>query len=124
MSSTLGEAASNGHDQSATGGLSDPDEVLAEHLPSAALFVLAGTVGGSDLAPSLALGAPALIVYPVAAWLWLRARRQPAVGRAWVLAVLGFVLIVGSSVAPVTVFGTLIVDERRESQPGGRGYRG
>ncbi|MGC4810577.1 hypothetical protein ACLQ29_08640 [Micromonospora sp. DT228] len=93
-------------------------------LPSAALFVLTGTVGGSDLAPSLAIGAPALIAYPVAVWLWLRARRQPKVGRAWVLAGLGFVLIVGSSVPPVTIFGGLIAEERRESQPGGRGYRG
>jgi hypothetical protein len=46
------------------------------------------------------------------------------VGRAWVLAVLGFVLVVGSSVAPMTVFGTLIVEEWGETQPGGRGYRG
>ncbi|MEU7945759.1 hypothetical protein AB0C50_13870 [Micromonospora taraxaci] len=38
-------------------------------------------------------------------------------------AVLGLVLIVGSSVAPVTVFGALIVEERRETQPGGRGYQ-
>ncbi|MFG1919633.1 hypothetical protein [Micromonospora sp. NPDC048898] len=91
-------------------------------LPSAALFVLTGTVGGSDLGTSLAIGAPTLIAYPVAAWLWLRAGRQPTIGRAWVNAVLGFVLIVGSSIAPVAVFGALIVEEWRETQPGGRGY--
>ncbi len=91
-------------------------------LPSAAYFVLIGIAGGSDPGPGLVIGAPVLVAYPVAVWLWLRARRPRSTGRAWLLAVLGLLLVTGTAIVPVTIIGTALVDEWRETQPGGRGY--
>jgi hypothetical protein len=90
-------------------------------LPSAVVFLVAGVAGGSAHV-SLVLGVPALIAYAVAAWLALRARRPGRAGRAWLLAVLGTVLVIGASIAPVAILGGAVHEEWQETQPGGRGY--
>ncbi len=92
-------------------------------LPSALFFTLIGLTGDSNPAPVLILGAPTLVAYPVAAWLWLRARRPRSTGRAWLLAAVGLVLVTGTSFVPVTILGSAFVEEWQETQPGGRGYR-
>jgi hypothetical protein len=92
-------------------------------LPPAMMFLLAGVAGGSALV-TLGLGAPALVAYGVAVWLWLRARRSGTAGRAWLLAALGTVLVVGASITPVTIVGKALLSEWQETQPGGRGYQG
>lgn len=92
-------------------------------LPAAGIFVLLGLRGDEGISPPVMIGAPALIAYPVAVWLWLRARRPKSTGRAWLLATLGLLLVVGTSFVPVTVLGSALAEEWQETQPGGRGYR-
>jgi len=89
--------------------------------PSAVMFLVAGLAGGS-VRVSLVLGAPALVAYAAALWLWFRIRRTGRAGRAWLLAVLGAVLVVGASAVPVVIVGKAILGEWQETQPGGRGY--
>jgi len=90
-------------------------------LPAAVMFLVAGAAGGS-IRVSLALGAPALIAYAAAIWLFFRARRPGPAGRAWLLATLGAVLVVGASATPVVIIGKAVLGEWQETQPGGRGY--
>ncbi|MFC7535150.1 hypothetical protein [Actinoplanes sp. GCM10030250] len=94
-------------------------------LPAALFFVLSGVSG--DSGPSafvvLGLGVPALVAFPAAVWLWSRARRVRSAGRAWLLALLGLLLVVGASTPPVTILGGAFVEEWQETQPGGRGYQ-
>jgi hypothetical protein len=90
-------------------------------LPAAVMFLLVGVTSGS-IRMSLALGAPALIAYAAAIWLYIRARRPGPAGRAWLLATLGAVLVVGASATPVVIIGKAILGEWQETQPGGRGY--
>lgn len=92
-------------------------------LPAAGFFVVMGLHGGAVLSPPLLIGAPALVAYPVGAWLWLRARRPKSTGRAWLLALLGLLLVVGTSVVPVAILSSAFAEEWQETQPGGRGYR-
>ncbi|MEH0933913.1 hypothetical protein [Micromonospora psammae] len=92
-------------------------------LPAAGFFVLVGITGDAGFSPPLVIGVPTLIAYPVAVWLWLRARRPKNAGRAWLLATLGLLLVVGTSVVPVVIVGSALVEEWQETQPGGRGYQ-
>jgi hypothetical protein len=94
-------------------------------LPAALFFVLSGISGDSGPSPFLVLGlgVPALVAYPVAVWLWSRARRVRSTGRAWLLAALGLLLVVGTSTLPVALLGGAFVGEWQETQPGGRGYQ-
>jgi hypothetical protein len=93
-------------------------------LPAALFFVLSGMSGDPGPSPFLlTLGLAALVAYPVAVWLWSRARRVRSTGRAWLLAVLGLLLVFGTSALPVTLLGGAFVEEWQETQPGGRGYQ-
>jgi hypothetical protein len=97
-------------------------------LPSSLFF--SAMIAANALAPDaaavpieiVALSVPALIAYPIAVWLWRRALRARSTGRAWLTAALGLVLVLGSSVLPVTIIGKAIAEEWAETQPGGRGY--
>jgi hypothetical protein len=82
-------------------------------LPAALFFVLSGISGDSGPSPFLVLGlgVPALVAYPVAVWLWSRSRRVPSAGRAWLLAALGLLLVVGTSTLPVALLGGAFVEE-------------
>ena len=94
-------------------------------LPAAVFFVLSGISGDSGPSPFLVFvfGVPTLVAYPMALWLWFRARRGRSTGRAWVLSGLGLLLIVGTSALPVVLLGGAFVEEFQETQPGGRGYQ-
>jgi hypothetical protein len=92
-------------------------------LPAAVFFVLLGLGGDGGFSPPLVIGAPALIAYPVAVWLWLRARRPESTGRACLLATLGLLLVVVTSFVPVAILGSALAEQWQETQPGGRGYR-
>lgn len=102
-------------------------------LPAAMFFLLSGvsvsrlsgTSGdpGPSLVLVLGLGVPALLAYPTAVWLWSRSRRVGSTARAWSLAVLGLLLVVGTSTVPVTLLGAAFTEEWQETQPGGRGYQ-
>jgi hypothetical protein len=59
---------------------------------------------------SLVLGVPALIAYAVAVWMSFLARHPGRAGRAWFLTVLGTVLVLGASVAPVAIVGGAVLD--------------
>ncbi|MFC3735760.1 hypothetical protein [Paractinoplanes deccanensis] len=91
-------------------------------LPAAVVFVLLGLLGGLRFNYPLLMGTTALLAYPAAVWLWLRARRPGSTGRAWLLAALGLLLVAGTSALPVWILGSATADEWRETQPGGRGY--
>jgi hypothetical protein len=93
-------------------------------LPAAVMFLVAGVAGGS-VRVALGLGAPALIGYAAAIWLCIRARRTGRAGqagRAWLLALIGAVLVLGTSAIPVVIVGKAVLSEWQETQPGGRGY--
>jgi hypothetical protein len=71
---------------------------------------------------SLLLGAPSVVADAMGMWLWFRVLRPGSIARAWFLAVLGTVLVIGGSVLPVTIVGKAVHEEWQETQPGGRGY--
>ncbi|MEV4274631.1 hypothetical protein [Actinoplanes xinjiangensis] len=91
-------------------------------VPSAVFFAMLAVNAESVPPFLLVLGLPALIAYPLAVWLWVRARRARSTGRAWATAALGLALVVGASALPVTILGSALADEWKETQPGGRGY--
>jgi hypothetical protein len=99
-------------------------------LPSAVMFMVMGIAGGTEGLSNLTaeqLGTVPMLVaplfaYPVAVWLWLRARRPRSTGRAWLHAAVGILLITGTAYAPVTIIGSTLIEEWQETQPGGRGY--
>jgi len=91
-------------------------------LPAAVFFVVVGVGGDAVVSRPLVMGVSALIAYPVAVWLWLRSRRSESAGRAWLFATLGLLLVAGTSCVPMVTLGSALVDEWRETQPGGRGY--
>ena len=91
-------------------------------VPSASFFLAAALRGGPNLSPVLVLGVPTMLAFPAAVWLCSRSRRAGSAGRAWLLAVLGVVLVIGTSVLPVGIVGAAMVEEWEETQPGGRGY--
>ena len=95
-------------------------------LPAALFFVLLGISGDAGPSPFLVLGLglPTLVAYAVGVWLWFRARRAPTTGRAWLLAALGLLPVVGTPTLPVALLGGTFVEEWQETQPGGRGYQG
>ncbi|MEV4348751.1 hypothetical protein AB0J83_30205 [Actinoplanes sp. NPDC049596] len=78
-------------------------------LPPALFFALMGLSGGFFNLP-VALGVPALIAYPTALWLWVRSRRSPTTGRAWLLTIVGLLLILVTSYLPVTVLGSAVIE--------------
>ena len=92
-------------------------------MPLATFSVVWAFTGHGNPGPALVVGVPLLIVYPVALWLALRARRPRSTGRAWLIATLGLLLIIGTAAVPMTVFGLAMHEEWQETQPGGRGYR-
>ncbi|BBH68601.1 hypothetical protein ACTI_52860 [Actinoplanes sp. OR16] len=93
-------------------------------LPSSLFFVLLGVHGGSLFTPPVLIGAPVLVAYVVAFVLWRRARRTASRRRAWVMVVVGLVLVGGAAVVPTTILGSALADVWKETQPGGRGYVG
>jgi len=92
-------------------------------LPFAVFSTLWAFTGHGDSAPALVVGMPLLVAYPVALWLALRSRRPYSTGRAWLIAAIGLLLIIGTAALPVTVVGLAVHEEWQETQPGGRGYR-
>lgn len=90
-------------------------------LPPAMMFLVTGVAGGSAYV-SLLLGAPSVVADAMGMWLWFRVLRPGSIARAWLLAVLGTVLVIGGSVLPVTIVGKAVHEEWQETQPGGRGY--
>jgi hypothetical protein len=79
---------------------------------------------GVDTVPIqiLTFAVAGLLAYPIAIWLWFRARRARSTARAWLAAALGLILVLGSAAFPVTIIGKAMAEEWRETQPGGRGY--
>jgi chromate transport protein ChrA len=75
-----------------------------------------------SLLDALVLGVPAVAGYPVAVALWWGSRRARSARWAWVLAVLGIVVVIAVSAAPLWAVGYQFYDEWKETQPGGRGY--
>jgi hypothetical protein len=65
-----------------------------------------------------------LVGFPFAVVLWFRSRRANTVRGAWILAVLGVLVLGAVSYEPVSVVGASFYDEWKETQPGGRGYSG
>ncbi|MFD1365633.1 hypothetical protein [Actinoplanes sichuanensis] len=94
-------------------------------LPSALFFTaMAVMADGPVPAQILVFGVPALIAYPIAVWLCVRAGRARSTGRAWLAATLGMGLVIGSSLLPVMIIGSALAEEWKETRPGGRGHVG
>ncbi|GAA1284960.1 hypothetical protein Psi02_32770 [Planotetraspora silvatica] len=96
-------------------------------LPWAAFIVVISVrslLGGSDgtWLGLVTMGVAPLVGYPAAAVLWSRSRRAATPRRAWILALLGVVVIVAVSFMSVYALGYGFYDEWKETQPGGRGY--
>ncbi|WP_327548742.1 hypothetical protein [Amycolatopsis sp.] len=65
---------------------------------------------------------PIIVGFPIAVVLWRRSRRAETVRGAWILAVVGVLVLGGVSYRPVSDVGAMFYEEWKETQPGGRGY--
>jgi hypothetical protein len=80
-------------------------------VPSAVFFSTMAVMADSPVPIQIyVFGVPALIAYPIAIWLCVRAGRARSTGRAWLAAALGVALVIASSALPVTIVGSALVE--------------